>query len=129
LFQTSLVCSYCSLLVFVFFVLVFFATKMWWFGHESACQQCEICWMGDGGKLLLACFLRSQIKDTYFFYWLLTYIPQFVMTDGVWQLFLRAFGFKSNYAFLPDVWEIWCYFLLSKCHAHVGYLFHCLVGQ
>jgi hypothetical protein len=29
LFQTSLVCSYCSLLVFVFFVLVFFATKMW----------------------------------------------------------------------------------------------------
>ncbi len=29
LFQTSLVCSYCSLLVFVFFVLVFFATKTW----------------------------------------------------------------------------------------------------
>ncbi len=29
LFQTSLVCSYCSLLVFVFFVLVFFAAKTW----------------------------------------------------------------------------------------------------
>ncbi len=29
LFQTSLVCSYCSQLVFVFFVLVFFATKTW----------------------------------------------------------------------------------------------------
>jgi hypothetical protein len=29
LFQTSLVCSYCSLLVFFFFVLVFFATKTW----------------------------------------------------------------------------------------------------
>jgi hypothetical protein len=29
LFQTSLVCSYCSLFVFVFFVLVFFATKTW----------------------------------------------------------------------------------------------------
>ncbi len=54
--------------------------KTWWFGHESTCQWCEICWMGDGGKLLLACFLRSQIKDTCFFYWLLTYIPQFVMT-------------------------------------------------
>jgi len=27
LFQTSLVCSYCSLLVFVFFVLVFFEAK------------------------------------------------------------------------------------------------------
>jgi hypothetical protein len=130
LFQTSLVCSYCSLLVFFFFVLVFFVAKTWWFGHESACQQCEIwCWMGDGGKLLLACFLRSQIKDTCFFYWLLTYIPQFVMTDGVWQLLLRALGFKSNYAFLLDVWEIWCYFLLSKCHAHAGYLFHCLVSQ
>jgi hypothetical protein len=29
LFQTSLVCSYCSLLVFFFFVLVFFAAKTW----------------------------------------------------------------------------------------------------
>jgi hypothetical protein len=29
LFQTSLVCSYCSLLVFVFFVLVFFTAKTW----------------------------------------------------------------------------------------------------
>jgi hypothetical protein len=29
LFQTSLVSSYCSLLVFVFFVLVFFAAKTW----------------------------------------------------------------------------------------------------
>ncbi len=29
LFQTSLVCSYCLLLVFVFFVLVFFVAKMW----------------------------------------------------------------------------------------------------
>ncbi len=29
LFQTSLVCSYYSLLVFVFFVLLFFAAKTW----------------------------------------------------------------------------------------------------
>ncbi len=29
LFQTSLVCSYCSLLVFVFFVLVLFTAKTW----------------------------------------------------------------------------------------------------
>ncbi len=29
LFQTSLVCSYCSLLVFVLFVLVFFVAKTW----------------------------------------------------------------------------------------------------
>jgi hypothetical protein len=29
LFQTSLICSYCSLLVFVFFVLVFFVAKTW----------------------------------------------------------------------------------------------------